>query len=129
MPADFPPPRNYIHGAKYVSRENEGYAPLPAPPDHAPPAPGLLVAGEGVFRGLHDTFHRHVSRIFGGGAEEEGFGPAAAADSQDHGMHIQLCRSCTDWSAGFKTEHSIANAYISAITNAQHFVYMENQVS
>lgn len=37
--------------------------------------------------------------------------------------------SCTKWSSGHPTEHSIANAYIDAITRAQHFVYMENQVS
>lgn len=37
--------------------------------------------------------------------------------------------SCTKWSSGHPTEHSIANAYISAITNARHFVYIENQVS
>ncbi|KAH8680863.1 putative phospholipase D [Xylariales sp. PMI_506] len=40
---------------------------------------------------------------------------------------IQLCRSCTHWSAGHPTEHSIQNAYIDAIRNAQHFVYIENQ--
>ncbi|KAH6659345.1 hypothetical protein BKA67DRAFT_652577 [Truncatella angustata] len=43
------------------------------------------------------------------------------------GAHIQLCRSCTDWSSGHPTEHSIQNAYIDAIANAQHFVYIENQ--
>ncbi|KND93239.1 Phospholipase D1 [Tolypocladium ophioglossoides CBS 100239] len=34
---------------------------------------------------------------------------------------------CSKWSSGHKTEHSIANAYIDAITNATHFVYIENQ--
>jgi phospholipase D1/2 len=29
---------------------------------------------------------------------------------------------------GVSTEHSIANAYIEAIRNARHFVYIENQV-
>jgi hypothetical protein len=37
--------------------------------------------------------------------------------------------SCSKWSHGVDTEHSIANAYIAAITNAKHFVYIENQVS
>lgn len=37
--------------------------------------------------------------------------------------------SCCEWSSGHPTEHSIANAYIEAITNAKHFVYIENQVS
>jgi phospholipase D1/2 len=35
--------------------------------------------------------------------------------------------SASRWSAGHATEHSIANAYIDAITNARHFVYIENQ--
>jgi phospholipase D1/2 len=35
--------------------------------------------------------------------------------------------SASRWSAGKATEHSIANAYIDAITNARHFVYIENQ--
>ena len=36
--------------------------------------------------------------------------------------------SCCQWSAGHRVEHSIANAYVEAITNAQHFIYIENQV-
>ncbi|KAM3506697.1 hypothetical protein MY10362_002225 [Beauveria mimosiformis] len=38
-----------------------------------------------------------------------------------------LTRSCTRWSSGHRTEHSIANAYVDAILKAQHFVYIENQ--
>jgi phospholipase D1/2 len=37
--------------------------------------------------------------------------------------------SCTGWSSGHQTEHSIANAYMSAIAGAKHFVYVENQVN
>lgn len=36
--------------------------------------------------------------------------------------------SCTRWSSGHRTEHSIANAYVDVILNAQHFIYIENQV-
>ena len=46
---------------------------------------------------------------------------------QDAGIPCQIVRSCTKWSHGVKTEHSIANAYISIIQNSQHFVYIENQ--
>ena len=42
-------------------------------------------------------------------------------------MPCQLVRSCTKWSHGIPTEHSIATAYISVIENSQHFVYIENQ--
>lgn len=47
--------------------------------------------------------------------------------AQSAGIPIQLVRSCTKWSHGVPTEHSIADAYISVIENSQHFVYIENQ--
>lgn len=47
--------------------------------------------------------------------------------SQDAGISCQIVRSCTKWSHGIPTEHSVANAYISIIENSRHFVYIENQ--
>ena len=47
--------------------------------------------------------------------------------SQDAGIACQIVRSCTKWSHGIPTEHSVANAYISVIENSRHFVYIENQ--
>ena len=47
--------------------------------------------------------------------------------SQDAGISCQIVRSCTKWSHGVPTEHSVANAYISIIENSSHFVYVENQ--
>ena len=46
---------------------------------------------------------------------------------QDAGIPCQLVRSCTEWSHGIPTEHSIANAYIKIIQTSQHFIYIENQ--
>ena len=46
---------------------------------------------------------------------------------QSAGFACQIIRSCTQWSHGVLTEHSVANAYISVIQNSQHFVYIENQ--
>lgn len=46
---------------------------------------------------------------------------------QDRGISCQIVRSCTKWSHGIPTEHSIADAYINVIRNSQHFVYIENQ--
>ncbi|KAK9776773.1 hypothetical protein AB5N19_10651 [Seiridium cardinale] len=45
--------------------------------------------------------------------------------NQNPGKYLKI--DCTEWSAGHPTEHSIQNAYIDAIGNAQHFVYIENQ--
>ncbi|KAG2181757.1 hypothetical protein INT44_008572 [Umbelopsis vinacea] len=39
----------------------------------------------------------------------------------------QILRSSADWSSNIETEHSIQNAYIESIRNAQHFIYIENQ--
>lgn len=41
--------------------------------------------------------------------------------------YVFTCPSACPWSAGHPKEHSIANAYIAAITNAKHFIYIENQ--
>ena len=46
---------------------------------------------------------------------------------QEAGIPCQIVRSCTKWSHGVPTEHSVANAYISIIENSRHFVYIENQ--
>ncbi|XP_047468224.1 phospholipase D1 isoform X2 [Mugil cephalus] len=41
---------------------------------------------------------------------------------------VQILRSASDWSAGIKYhEESIHNAYVDAIKNSQHFIYIENQ--
>ncbi|KAH8882570.1 phospholipase D/nuclease [Thozetella sp. PMI_491] len=42
-------------------------------------------------------------------------------------VHAQIVRSSADWSSGILTDHSIQNAYIEVIRNAQHYVYIENQ--
>lgn len=47
--------------------------------------------------------------------------------TQEAGIPCQIVRSCTKWSHGVPTEHSVANAYISIIENSRHFVYIENQ--
>ncbi len=40
-------------------------------------------------------------------------------------LNVQVLRSSTDWSSGILKEHSIQTAYIHAIRNAKHFVYIE----
>ncbi|XP_031652438.1 phospholipase D1 isoform X4 [Oncorhynchus kisutch] len=41
---------------------------------------------------------------------------------------VQILRSASDWSAGIKYhEESIHNAYVHAIKNSQHYIYIENQ--
>jgi phospholipase D1/2 len=40
---------------------------------------------------------------------------------------VQVLRSVDDWSAGQPHEASIYNAYLHAIKNAKHYIYIENQ--
>ncbi|CAO3630936.1 unnamed protein product [Mucor hiemalis] len=40
---------------------------------------------------------------------------------------VQVLRSSAEWSSGIKLEHSIQNAYVDVITQAKHYVYIENQ--
>ncbi|PYH98474.1 phospholipase D/nuclease [Aspergillus ellipticus CBS 707.79] len=42
-------------------------------------------------------------------------------------MTCQIVRSCSKWSNGTETEHSIQDAYVAVIRNSQHFIYIENQ--
>ncbi|KAK1256031.1 hypothetical protein MKX07_008290 [Trichoderma sp. CBMAI-0711] len=61
------------------------------------------------------------------GGERYGGERSYGRRSEREATRIQLTRSCCPWSSGHPTEHSIANAYVGAITNAKHFVYIENQ--
>ena len=42
-------------------------------------------------------------------------------------LNIQALRSVTKWSAGQPHENSIYNAYLHAIKNSKHYIYIENQ--
>ncbi|KAL3422829.1 hypothetical protein PVAG01_04576 [Phlyctema vagabunda] len=84
-----------------------------------------LPGGSGsIFDKVQGGFSHGVSRYMGGREEQ---------DESEHqrrhpsGVSVQLARSCTKWSHGVATEHSITNAYIQAIHDSQHFVYIENQ--
>jgi phospholipase D1/2 len=69
--------------------------------------------------GLQQRFSRHVHKFLG---DEQ-----APPHPPPTGARIQLTRSCCKWSLGVRTEHSIANAYMAAIRDAKHFIYIENQ--
>ena len=49
------------------------------------------------------------------------------SDPSGRNLTIQVLRSVGEWSAGQPKETSIYNAYLHAIKNAEHFIYIENQ--
>ncbi|KAN0081757.1 hypothetical protein V8E54_003055 [Elaphomyces granulatus] len=93
---------------------------------------------EGV-RGLKDDFSNLRSQLAGqvhhyqdrlaGHRHQAQQAPQAQAGSGGGpgGMSCQIVRSCTKWSHGVPTEHSIADAYAAIIRDSHHFVYIENQ--
>lgn len=121
---------NYLYDKKYKTRTDRDYKSLEIPGSHAPAARGLLPEGEHLFGGLHRHFQRHFAlpeqQQEMQGSQSQDFSQSQGVPN-DNKAHIQLTRSACQWSSGKPTEHSIANAYIDAITNAQHFVYIENQ--
>lgn len=67
--------------------------------------------------------YQHAQGKYLGGKDSSGR-PLAKASGV---MPCQIVRSCTKWSNGTHTEHSIQDAYIDIIQKSQHFVYIENQ--
>jgi len=87
-------------------------------------------------RGHHyrERFLKGVNKKMRHGQDEEEEEGEEEADPNDHKhdfnaatCRVQVCRSISDWSHGYLTEHSIQNAYIQLITEAKHFIYIENQ--
>lgn len=77
--------------------------------------------------GLSGRFSKGVNKFMHDDSSSDEEKSSERPHRENELANIQLTRSCTKWSAGHATEHSIANAYIDAITNARHFVYIENQ--
>ncbi|KAM0753544.1 phospholipase D/nuclease [Meredithblackwellia eburnea MCA 4105] len=69
--------------------------------------------------GKQYTLHA-LGKEEGGRVPHGGLGPKG-------NMRVQCLRSSADWSSGILTEHSIQNAYLQMISEANHFIYIENQ--
>ncbi|OTB12732.1 hypothetical protein K445DRAFT_320868 [Daldinia sp. EC12] len=115
---------NFIFNEKYTKKDPGKYERI-ASGGHVERSRGEQ--HHGMFDDFQGHFNRGLRRLVGEGGEEHHRSRGGDDYDNSGGIKIQLCRSCCDWSAGHPTEHSIANAYINAIENAQHFVYIENQ--
>ncbi|KAH9058083.1 phospholipase D/nuclease [Lactarius vividus] len=75
-----------------------------------------------VGRHFKQRFHRPQGDRGGYEPDDEHYSTAP------HGScRVQVVRSVSDWSHGVLTEHSIQNAYIQLIREANHFIFIENQ--
>ncbi|KAI0900153.1 phospholipase D/nuclease [Annulohypoxylon nitens] len=117
---------NFIFGEKYTKRDAGKYDRINSngPSERAPEQRHHHFMGD-----FEDQVGRGFRHVIGweGGQSPENHDSGRNNYERSGEAKIQLCRSCCEWSAGHPTEHSIANAYINAIENAQHFIYIENQ--
>lgn len=117
---------NFIFDEKYTKKDAGKYERIgfSRPTERSRDGPHHLMD---EFQG---HFNRGIRHLIGDeGQQREHRERERGGDDYGRGgnVKIQLCRSCCEWSAGHPTEHSIANAYINAIENAQYYIYIENQ--
>ncbi|KAI0086021.1 phospholipase D/nuclease [Irpex rosettiformis] len=72
-------------------------------------------------------FKQRFSRMYTTPYPEEEEDPFSYALPPHGTCRVQVVRSVSDWSHGVLTERSIQNAYIQLITEANHYIYIENQ--
>ncbi|SPN99616.1 related to phospholipase D [Cephalotrichum gorgonifer] len=115
---------NYLFKEKYSKKNPGRYAKF----DRILPPGGE--SGHHSWRdpnALLDSVHGRMSRGLSQWTGHENRRERSRSREGGASTSIQLVRSSTKWSSGLPTEHSIADAYIDAITKAEHFVYIENQ--
>uniref|UniRef100_D8Q6U4 Phospholipase n=1 Tax=Schizophyllum commune (strain H4-8 / FGSC 9210) TaxID=578458 RepID=D8Q6U4_SCHCM len=113
---------NEVKKRKYREKDHYDWLALPHKVDVAP--------NEAVAR------HPHRERWQGMGKRYRQYWHRAPEDEEPEPPYqppnpstcnVQVVRSVSDWSHGVLTEHSIQNAYIQLINEAEHFIYIENQ--
>ena len=123
-------PRNFIFKSKYTTRDIGKYHRLEEiSSSYTQAAQDYISEGQDYLSGMKHNFRHHMHNFMGDGGDDQGRHHRRRPSRRAGGADIQLVRSVCPWSLGVKTEHSIANAYIDAITHAKHYVYIENQVS
>jgi len=124
---------NYIYEEKYRAQDDSRYTPLVLEDTangyyqqdgkNAASLEGPAISQQ---EPSYEHSHHNPLRHFYRGDEQSDY---EGRDGGNGGssVSIQLVRSCTKWSNGVATEHSIADAYIQVVRDSQYFVYIENQ--
>ncbi|KAJ7071352.1 hypothetical protein C8F01DRAFT_429874 [Mycena amicta] len=115
---------NEIKKRKYREKEN---VPWLALPHNVEFAPNEAVVRHPHREAWHKLGHHYKQRWLGLPDDDEEQRYGHYAKKRTPGMTVQVVRSVSDWSHGVLTEHSIQNAYVRLIQEAEHFIYIENQ--
>ncbi|KAL5521881.1 hypothetical protein ACEPAF_1725 [Sanghuangporus sanghuang] len=119
---------NEIKNRKYKDNKRFDWLALPHNIEAAPNEPVVRHPHREAWHHMGQRFRERFHIPF----DEEGRG-YGNEDRDAYPPHpagacrVQCVRSVGDWSHGVLTEHSIQNAYIQMIMEANHFVYIENQ--
>ncbi|KAF5327400.1 hypothetical protein D9619_004077 [Psilocybe cf. subviscida] len=98
-----------------------------------PHEPASEAPNEAAPRHPHYEHWREIGRRYEQVWHGDDATPNAERDQRYSGPRIertckvQVVRSVSDWSHGVSTEHSIQDAYIDLIKNAEKYIYIENQ--
>lgn len=117
---------NEIKKRKYREKETVPWLALPHEPEYAPNEP--------VARHPHLDQWRNIGAKY----TQRWHGPSTSEGIVDYerqrqqptrpgSSRVQVIRSVSDWSHGVLTEHSIQDAYLQLISEAEHFIFIENQ--
>ncbi|TFK21685.1 phospholipase D [Coprinopsis marcescibilis] len=113
---------NEVKKRKYAD-DNERFVwlALPHEPEAAPNEP---VARHPHLEQWKDIGHKYKQRWHGTHSGDESH---RYPQSNNAACRVQVVRSASDWSHGVLVEHSIQDAYIGLINEAEHFIFIENQ--
>ncbi|KAK7436200.1 hypothetical protein VKT23_019277 [Stygiomarasmius scandens] len=124
---------NEIKKRKYREKTNVDWLALPHNVDFSPNESVVRHPQRETWHGMGRRYRQRWHRFAGYGDSGNNDGD----DYEDHEGHyshpdpatcrVQVVRSVSDWSHGVLTEHSIQNAYIQLINEANHYIYIENQ--
>ncbi|PNP76299.1 hypothetical protein FNYG_10358 [Fusarium nygamai] len=120
---------NFIFKDKYKEKNPGKYHKLDLPPrDTSGPGDRRSRGEDDYLGGLTQQFSRGMDRLRSFGEHDDSHRDRGQRSEGRGDMpHIQMIRSCAEWSSGHPLERSIQNAYIEAIKNSRFYVYIENQ--
>ncbi|TFK38573.1 phospholipase D [Crucibulum laeve] len=116
---------NEIKKRKYRDEDNVTWLALPN--DDVERAPNEAVARHPHREHWREIGHRYKQRWFDGDDDEDEEEREQYPKPINPMCRVQAVRSVSDWSHGVLIEHSIQDAYIQLIKEAEHFIYIENQ--
>ncbi|KAF8151528.1 phospholipase D [Crassisporium funariophilum] len=127
---------NEIKKRKYRDKDTIAWLALPHEPEHAP---NEAVARHPHLEQWREIGHKYKQRWHGTNEEQENEEREEQEEREERdrdfrnprvktgACRIQVLRSVCDWSHGVLIEHSIQDAYIKLIEEADHYIYIENQ--